>query len=103
MKYISVCKALYAYEAQTEEEMSFPEDAVLYLIEKEDTEWWKAQLKMPDPGETGPVGLVPANYLAEVRVGGFLPVLRGGIRMKCGWRKGKGKRRLTFKTRNIYW
>lgn len=39
MAYVGVVKALYDYEAQDpEDELSFKEDQVLYLIEKEDSE-----------------------------------------------------------------
>lgn len=37
MSYVAIVKALYDYEAQDpEEELSFKEDQVLYVIDKED-------------------------------------------------------------------
>jgi hypothetical protein len=66
MKYVEVCKALFDYDARTEEELSIAENDVLYVIEKEDEEWWRAELKQANGHEPGPVGLVPANYLEEV-------------------------------------
>lgn len=66
MRYIQVSKALYDYEAQTEEELSIREDDTLYVIEKEDDDWWKAELKQSNSDEQGPVGLVPATYLEKV-------------------------------------
>ncbi|KAF7732290.1 cytoskeletal protein binding protein [Apophysomyces ossiformis] len=65
MKYITICKALYDYDAQTEEELSFKEDDILYILEKDDDDWWKAQLKIPSLEQIGPVGLIPANYITE--------------------------------------
>lgn len=67
MKYVAVSKALYDYEALSDEELSFKEDNVLYVLENDDPDWWKAQLKTPSLDEVGPVGLVPANYVSEVR------------------------------------
>jgi hypothetical protein len=66
MKYIDVCKALYDYEAGSEDELSFKEDDILYILERDDDDWWKAQLKFQQPDEVGPIGLIPANYASEV-------------------------------------
>ena len=67
MKYTAVCKALYDYEAQSDEELSFKEDNMLYILDKDDDpDWWKAQLKTVSLEEVGPIGLVPANYIDEV-------------------------------------
>jgi hypothetical protein len=39
MSYVAVVKALYDYDAQDPEtELSFKEDSILYVIEKEDDE-----------------------------------------------------------------
>ncbi|KAG2232218.1 hypothetical protein INT48_003908 [Thamnidium elegans] len=66
MKYVQVSKALYDYEARTEDELSIRQDDVLYVIDKEDQDWWKAELKQVTGEEQGPIGLVPADYLQEV-------------------------------------
>ncbi|KAI9492787.1 hypothetical protein BDB00DRAFT_826432 [Zychaea mexicana] len=63
MKYVAVCKALYDYDARTSDEIDVHEDNVLYIIEKEDDDWWRAELKSGNGN--GPVGLVPATYLEE--------------------------------------
>ncbi|KAJ9119856.1 hypothetical protein QFC24_005570 [Naganishia onofrii] len=67
MAYVAVAKALYDYQAQDpQDELSFKEDQVLYILEKEDEQWWKAKIK---PGEdvedADKVGLVPSNYVEE--------------------------------------
>ncbi|KAJ9096055.1 hypothetical protein QFC21_005420 [Naganishia friedmannii] len=67
MAYVAVAKALYDYEAQDpQDELSFKEGQVLYILEKEDEQWWKAKIK---PGEdvedADKVGLVPSNYVEE--------------------------------------
>jgi hypothetical protein len=66
MKYVQVCKALYDYEARTEDELSIKQDDILYVIEKEDDDWWRSELKQTTGEGQGPIGLVPADYLQEV-------------------------------------
>ncbi|KAI9308328.1 hypothetical protein BJ944DRAFT_260437 [Cunninghamella echinulata] len=66
MKYLQVCQVLYDYEARTVEEITIQENDIVYIIEKADDEWWKAELKQVNTDEHGPIGLVPANYLEEV-------------------------------------
>lgn len=69
MAYVSLCKALYDYAATADDELSFTEDSFLYVLDAEDSEWWKAKLRGTDPSveddDNGPVGLVPANYVEE--------------------------------------
>lgn len=67
MAYISLCKALYDYAATAEDELSFTEDALLYVIEADDDEWWKAKVKTAsvDDDEDSPIGLIPSNYVEE--------------------------------------
>ncbi|CAO3600027.1 unnamed protein product [Absidia cylindrospora] len=65
MKYITICKALYDYEPQTDEEVAFKEDDILYILENDDPDWWKAQLKTASFDQVGPIGLVPSNYIDE--------------------------------------
>ncbi|CAO3638462.1 unnamed protein product [Cunninghamella blakesleeana] len=66
MKYLQVCQVLYDYEARTSEEINIQENDTVYIIEKEDDDWWKAELKQVNVNEHGPIGLVPVNYLEEV-------------------------------------
>lgn len=70
MSYVAVCKALYDYDAQDPEtELSFKEEQVIYIVDKEDDDqWWKAKLKVgEDATETDDkIGLVPVNYIEEV-------------------------------------
>lgn len=66
MAYVSLCKALYDYTATAEDELTFTEDAFLYVVEADDDEWWKAKLKTGDDvDDQGPIGLIPANYVEE--------------------------------------
>ncbi|ORZ17196.1 hypothetical protein BCR42DRAFT_450997 [Absidia repens] len=66
MKYLQVCQALYDYQARTPDEININESDILYIIDKEDDDWWKAEIKQVSSGNTGPIGLVPATYLEEV-------------------------------------
>lgn len=66
MKYIDICIALYDYQAQTKDELSFKAQDILYILDKSEVDWYKAQLKVPSVD--GPTGLIPANYLEKVPV-----------------------------------
>ncbi|KIR26661.1 hypothetical protein I309_04430 [Cryptococcus deuterogattii LA55] len=67
MAYVAVAKALYDYQPQDPDtELAFHEDHILYIIDKEDDDWWKAKLKDDAGGADGQVGLVPATYVEEI-------------------------------------
>lgn len=73
MAYVALCKALYDYVAQAEDELNLTEDDHLYILESDDPEWWKAKLRrldehgtpIQDDSDDSTVGLVPANYVEE--------------------------------------
>lgn len=57
---VKVYKALYEYKAQRDDELSFNEGDLLYMIDMiTHKDWWKAKLN------NGKVGLVPCNYIEE--------------------------------------
>ncbi|TID25536.1 hypothetical protein CANINC_002926 [Pichia inconspicua] len=59
---IAHCKALYSYQAQIEEELSFKKRDILLVLHKQKDGWWFAEnLSSNDSG------LVPCNYLEEIR------------------------------------
>ncbi|ORY24778.1 hypothetical protein BCR39DRAFT_545879 [Naematelia encephala] len=67
MAYVAVVKALYDYTAQDPEtELSFKEDEIIYVIEKEDDDWWKGKVKEEAGSNEAPVGLIPATYVEEL-------------------------------------
>lgn len=66
MKYLQVCQALYDYEARTTDEISIKENDTLYILAKEDDDWWKAELKQASTDGPATTGLVPATYMNEV-------------------------------------
>lgn len=65
MPFLKICLALYDYEANTEEELTIKENDILYILEDNDPEWWKAKLKTADPSENL-IGLIPCNYVEPV-------------------------------------
>ncbi|KAG5457234.1 MAG: SH3 domain-containing protein, partial [Olpidium bornovanus] len=69
MRIHGVYRALYNYAGQSEEELSFDEDAILYILDNSDPEWWSAQEKIPfgqGLQEDGKIGLIPSNYVEEM-------------------------------------
>ncbi|CAG8743870.1 45816_t:CDS:10, partial [Gigaspora margarita] len=70
LNYVSICIALYDYTAQNDDEISFKEDDILYILENDDEEWWKAKLKIEksegdENTQEDQIGLVPSNYIQE--------------------------------------
>lgn len=52
-------RALFAYTAQEQDELSFSEGDLLVIVDdKSDKDWWKARCR-------GKEGLVPANFVAH--------------------------------------
>ncbi|CAI2182385.1 11383_t:CDS:10, partial [Funneliformis geosporum] len=73
--YVSICIALYDYTAQTEDELTFHEDDVLYILENDEEDWWKAKLKSANTEGEHPIGLVPRNYIQEAECTAVLRAL----------------------------
>ncbi|KAG0002828.1 cytoskeletal protein binding protein [Entomortierella chlamydospora] len=69
MPFLKVCVAQYDYDANTEEELTIKENDVLYIMEDDDPEWWKAKLKTADPNDLH-IGLVPSNYVEPLPASG---------------------------------
>ncbi|XP_069767359.1 unconventional myosin-Ie isoform X2 [Narcine bancroftii] len=53
------CKALYAYDAQDTDELSFNADNVIDIIKEDPSGWWIGRLR-------GKQGLFPNNYVAKI-------------------------------------
>lgn len=65
--FIGVYTAVYDYQSQGDDQLSFKEGDLLCVLEKpEDDDWWKAKKKGDTLDEDEPVGLVPSNYVEEV-------------------------------------
>ena len=72
MVFLSICTALYDYTPQAEGELAIREGELVYIIEKStEDEWWRAKKKAPGEEEEEPVGLIPNNYVEEVRQFGY--------------------------------
>jgi hypothetical protein len=68
MGFLGVYKAIYDYAPQGAGELSITEGDILYVLEKsEEDDWWKAKKKASGDDDDEPVGLIPSNYIEEVR------------------------------------
>lgn len=68
MGFLGVYKAVYDYVPQGEGELQIEEGDVLYILDKgEDDGWWNAKKKAAGDDDDEPEGLVPNNYVEEVR------------------------------------
>jgi ankyrin repeat protein len=55
---VKVVRAMYRYEAQQPDELTFDEGDTLYILDMKDSGWWKAKC-----GSN--TGLIPSNYVEE--------------------------------------
>lgn len=68
MGFIGVYKAVYDYTPTGEGELEIKEGDLLYVQEKSsDDDWWKAKKKATSDEDDEPEGLIPNNYIEEVR------------------------------------
>lgn len=68
MGFVGVYRALYDYVPQAVGELAIEENDLLYILEKNSEDgWWKAKKKAGAEDEDEPVGLIPHNYVEEVR------------------------------------
>ena len=58
VKQIQVVKALYSYKGQDSNELSFEEGDILYVLKKNDDNWWTCKCQDKE-------GLVPSNYVGD--------------------------------------
>ncbi|XP_068176599.1 unconventional myosin-Ie isoform X1 [Antennarius striatus] len=57
--HVPQCKALYAYDAQDTDELSFNADDVIDIIKEDGSGWWTGRLR-------GKQGLFPNNYVTKI-------------------------------------
>lgn len=55
---VKVVRALYRYDAQQPDELSFDEGDTLYIIDQADANWWKGRC-------ANRTGLIPYNYVED--------------------------------------
>nr|2XMF_A Chain A, Myosin 1e Sh3 [Mus musculus] len=53
------CKALYAYDAQDTDELSFNANDIIDIIKEDPSGWWTGRLR-------GKQGLFPNNYVTKI-------------------------------------
>lgn len=69
MAFLGIYKAVYDYVPQSDGELDIKEGDVLFVLEKStDDDWWKAKKKAMSDEEDEPEGLIPNNYIEEVRL-----------------------------------
>ena len=56
---LTIARAMYMYQAQIPEELSFAKGDILAVLRLQDDGWWEAEVV----GKNGRPGLVPSNYL----------------------------------------
>lgn len=66
---IAVCKVLYDYGRQNEDELELHEDDLVDVLDDSDQDWWRAKRVGAEStsGEGQPSGLVPSNFLEEAQ------------------------------------
>ena len=51
--------AVYSYQAQRDDELSFAVDDIITVVDRSDCDWWRGQLR-------GQIGMFPSNYVTAV-------------------------------------
>ena len=72
MGYLGLYRAVYDYAPLSEGELELADGDLLFVLEKGDDDWWKAKKKAMSDEEDEPEGLIPSNYVEEVRLPGWL-------------------------------
>lgn len=68
MAFVAVVRAVYDYAPQSDEELEIKDGDLLFVLEKDsDDDWWKCKKKAASEDEDEPEGLVPNNYVEEVK------------------------------------
>lgn len=63
--YVTKAKALYSYKSREEGELSFRKGWNMYIIHKQEDNWFVCELAANCGADRGNVGLVPYNYIRE--------------------------------------
>lgn len=69
MGFLGIYRAIYDYVPQGDAELGISVGDILYVLEKSgEDDWWRAKKKASGDDDDEPVGLVPNNYIEEVRL-----------------------------------
>lgn len=63
--YVSKAKAMYTYKPQDHGELYFKKGWCMYIIHKQEDNWFVCELAQNSNDRAGMIGLVPGNYLSE--------------------------------------
>ncbi|KAK5131914.1 hypothetical protein LTR08_000502 [Meristemomyces frigidus] len=64
MVFLDVCRAVYDYAPQSDEELEIKEGDLLFVLEKSSEDpWWKCKKKAASEDDDEPEGLVPDSYV----------------------------------------
>lgn len=68
MPFIDICRAIYDWSPQSEEELEVKDGDLLFVLDKSDEDdWWKCKRKAVSDDDEEPEGLVPNNYVEKVK------------------------------------
>lgn len=67
MGFAGVYRAVFAYSATNEQELSLQEGDILYLLETADDGWWTVKKRVAGAASEEPEGIVPHNYIEPAK------------------------------------
>ena len=68
MAFVGVYRALYDYAPQSDEELEIKDGDLLFVLDKSsEDDWWRCKKKAASDDDDEPEGLVPNNYVEQVR------------------------------------
>lgn len=68
MPFIDICRAIYDWAPQSDEELEVKDGDLLFVLDKSgEDDWWKCKRKAASDDEEEPDGLVPSNYVEKVK------------------------------------
>lgn len=65
---VGEARTLYSYEALSPEELSFQPDQTLYILAKDDSGWWRAEMRIETSrGQETMRGFIPSNFVEMIK------------------------------------
>ena len=69
MGFVGVYRALYDYEPRADNELAIQDGDTLFILETGGgDDWWRAKKKATNDEDEEPEGLIPNNYIEQVRL-----------------------------------
>jgi hypothetical protein len=66
MGFLGVYRALYDYVPTAAGELAITDGDLVFVLDRGEDGWWRAQKKAASEDEDEPEGLIPENYIEEV-------------------------------------